>query len=93
MTALLERVITGGMLRAEIRAKLRAGVSRRAISLLIHSFRSLDAPAAADDEGTGTLRLPVEMIPNGQRPEFIAALNRLQDDLSEIATTVARPAC
>ena len=92
MSEVLRRVITAETLRAEIRAKIRAGVSRRAISLLIHSFRSVESPFVGRDEGLGVPRLPVEVIPNGQRPAFIAALNRLQDDLSESAATVARPA-
>jgi hypothetical protein len=88
MTEVLERAITAETMRTEIRAKIRAGVSRRAISLLIYSLRSPDSPFAGRDEGTGVPRLPVEAIPNGQRPAFIAALNRLQDDLPKRATKI-----
>jgi hypothetical protein len=88
MTEVLEHVITAETLRMAIRAKLRIPVSRRTISLLIQAYAPTAIPGR--DDGTDVRRLPVEAIPDGQRVAFLGALDQLQDDLSNIATTAVR---
>jgi len=88
MTEVLQRVITAATLRQAIRAKIRVGVNPRAISLLINAHASPDARSDREDE-TGVQRLAVETIPHARRAAFLAALDRLQDDLAGGAATVA----
>jgi hypothetical protein len=80
MTEMLQRAITATTLRAAIRAKIRVGVTPRAISLLIIAHASPDARGERKDP-TGVQRIAVEKIPNGRRAAFVAALDQLQDDL------------
>jgi hypothetical protein len=75
MTEALENMITATTLRHAIRAKLRAGTSRRAISMLIAFYAPADARAR--DDGTGVQRLAVEVIPHGRRPAFLVDLDKL----------------
>ena len=79
MSEALESVITAATLRAAIRAKISAGISRRAISLLIHAYAPHRARGGRDDD-TGTRRLPVEVIAHERRVAFLVALGQLQDD-------------
>ena len=74
MSEALESVITAATLRAAIRAKISAGISRRAISLLINAYAPHRAQGGRDDD-TGTRRLPHE-----RRVAFLVALGPLQDD-------------
>ena len=75
MTQVLENVITATTLRHAIRAKLRSGVTRRAISMLIAMYAPADARAR--DDGTGVHRLAVEVIPHARRPAFLISLDQL----------------
>jgi hypothetical protein len=78
MTETIERVITTGILRAAIRARIEQGIASRAVSVLISAYAK---PLTGDgrDDG-GVQRLPVETIPVEQRGEFLRALNQLQQD-------------
>src|SRR5258708_21548881 len=65
MTEVLESVITATMLRTAIRAKIDAGVSRRAISLLINANAPPGAGRGREDD-SGVRRVPVGVIEDGQ---------------------------
>jgi hypothetical protein len=75
----LESVITAATLRAAIRAKISAGISRRAISLLIEAYAPPRTRGRRDDD-TGMRRLPVEVIVHERRVAFLVALGQLQDN-------------
>jgi hypothetical protein len=74
-----ESVITAVTLRTAIRARISAGISRRAISLLIDAYASPSTRGRHDDD-TGMRRLPVEVIAHERRAAFLGALGQLQDD-------------
>lgn len=76
--ALEQLVLSAAVLRTAIRAKLRTGTSRQAISALIKAY----APKGANTERrNGQLfRLPVELIALGRRAPFLDALNELPAD-------------
>jgi hypothetical protein len=75
MPETLENMITATTMRHAIRAKLRAGTSRRAISMLIAYYAPADAHSR--DDGSGVQRLAVEVIPHGRRPAFLVELDLL----------------
>ena len=79
MSEVLESVITAATLRTAIRAKISAGISRRAISLLIEAYAP-PRTRGRRDEDTGRQRLPVEVIAHERRVAFLAALGQLEDD-------------
>jgi hypothetical protein len=78
-------VLTASTLRTAIRAKIREGVSPRAISVLVNGYAP-DAPAGRNDGGVE--RRAVEVIPPGRRVDFLVALNGLQDDPSDVTTKI-----
>jgi hypothetical protein len=80
-------IITSATLRTAIRAKISAGISRRAISLLIHGYAPPEAQGRDEDS---VRRLAVEVIPHERRVAFLDALARLQDDLPITPITTAR---
>jgi hypothetical protein len=75
----LESVITAATSRAAIRARISAGISRRAISLLIEAYAPPHTRGRRDDD-TGMRRLPVEVIAHERRGAFLVELGQLQDD-------------
>jgi hypothetical protein len=82
-----ELVLTADMLRTAIRAKLRAGTSRRGISVLIATYTPQGAHTEHKD---GVVyRLPVELIPLERRVPFLDALNELPGRRPAVGTTVA----
>jgi hypothetical protein len=85
MTDVPRNVLTTATLRTAIRAKIREGVSPRAISTLINDYAP-DAPAGRIE--SGVQRRAVELIPPGQRVDFLVALNELQDDLPRVTTKI-----
>jgi hypothetical protein len=85
MTNVPEHVLTAATLRTAIRAKIREGVSPRAISMLVNAYAP-DAPAGRDE--AGIQRRAVEVIPQERRVAFLIALNELQDDLAGVTTTI-----
>jgi hypothetical protein len=84
MAQQLEEVITSDALRTAIRDKVRAGITRRAISELICRFVPAGTPGGRDD-GTGVIRLPVELIRHDQRAAFLCAVSRLLPEASSPA--------
>jgi len=91
MTEAIERVITIGILRAAIRAKIGQGITSRAVSMLISAYAKPSAGDGRDDGGTQ--RLPVEAIPAEQRDEFLRALDQLQQgDIPVGDTAITRGA-
>jgi hypothetical protein len=83
MSELPDAKITTATLRATIRSRISAGLSRRAIILLIQAY-------AAENAGHGRVqngvrRLPVELIPNEWRAAFLDALDNLSDDYPDTA--------
>ena len=74
----LDLVVTANMLRTAIRAKLAAGVAKMAISGVISQF-ARDKTNARQCEANGIPRLPVEVIPQEQRANFLDALNELPE--------------
>jgi hypothetical protein len=76
MTEVLESVITATMLRTAIRAKIDAGVSRRAISLLVNANAPPGAGRGREDD-SGVRRLPVEVIEHERRAAFLVELDQL----------------
>jgi hypothetical protein len=79
VTEILDERITAVILRTAIREKINAGLSRRAVSLLILAY----APPKAQgrDDGSDVQRLAVEVIPDSQRAAFLRDLAQLRDDL------------
>jgi hypothetical protein len=67
-----EKIATS-ILRMAIRGRIRAEISQRSIALLIQDYATPDC----SDHGGEVLRLPVELIPNKQRPAFLGALGKL----------------
>ena len=88
MSEASEFVLPVGMLRTAIRAKLRRGTSRQAISLLIRKF----VPDGVNTERRQgqVYRLPVEVIPLDRRLSFLDALNELPNRLPAVATGIDR---
>jgi hypothetical protein len=67
--------ITTETLRAAIRARISAGISRQAIILLIQTYAVENARHGRVQNGVR--RLPVELIPNEWRVAFLDALDEL----------------
>jgi hypothetical protein len=71
-------VLSTATLRTAIRAKLRTGTSRQAISALIKTY---SPRGASTKRRNGQLyRLPVELIALERRAPFLDALNELPAD-------------
>jgi hypothetical protein len=82
-----EFILTAGILRTAIRAKLRRGASRRGISVLICTYTPQDAKTERMDGGV--YRVPVELIPLERRLSFLEALNELPNRVSVVDTRIA----
>ena len=65
-------------LRAAVWAKIRQGITRRAVSLLISAYVPPETRSARFEDGVP--RLPLESIPVGGRNELLLALAHLQSD-------------
>ena len=87
MSEVSEFILTAGVLRTAIRAKLRMGASRRSISVLICSYTPPDAKTERMDGGV--YRVPVELIPLERRISFLEALNELPNSLPAVKTKTA----
>jgi hypothetical protein len=86
--ALEQLVLPTAMLRTAIRAKLRTGTSRQAISALIKAY---SPRGASTKRRNGQLyRLPIELIALERRAPFLDALNELPADRRQ--GSVVRPA-
>ena len=87
MSEASELVLPAAMLRTAIRAKLRKGASRQAISELIRMY----APQGAKTERRygQVYRFPVELIALERRESFLDALNQLPNRLSVVETRIA----
>jgi hypothetical protein len=72
-TPSIDRAVSLGVVRAAIRAKLRAGASKEAISLLIASYAPQDAPSRDPDYR----RVAVEYVPPDKRVSLLQAIERL----------------
>jgi hypothetical protein len=70
----VEYLTTAKDLRIAIRAKIRDGASARSIWLLISSYVPTGLIDRLED---GKPRLPVELVPYGQRTAFLEALANL----------------
>ena|SRR5215469_10510367 len=88
MTDLLDRFISASALREAIKAKLRAGARREAISRLIAAYVPADIVAGRD---CGRTRLPVELIPAHKRRAFFEALHHLPCSYSFVAMESPQP--
>lgn len=86
MTEVVEMILTAEMLRTAIRAKLRVGAGRRAISLLIHEYAPEGARTMRTDDSV--YRLPVEVISHERRLAFLDALNGLPEQRAAATTEV-----
>ena len=65
-------------LRAAVWAKIRQGITRRAVSLLISAYVPPETRSARFEDGVP--RLPLEFIPMDRRNEFLIELAHLQPD-------------
>ena len=72
-------VVKIGELRAAVWAKIRRGITRRTISLLIRAYVPSPEPGWGRNED-GVQRLPLELIPIERRNEFLLALAHLHPD-------------
>lgn len=88
MSEASELILPAAMLRTAIRAKLRKGASRQAISELIRTY----APQGVKTERRyGQVhRFPVELVALERRDSFLDALNQLPNRLSVVETRIAR---
>jgi len=76
MTEIMESGITVEAMRRMVRAKIRDGISRREIALLIEAHAKPGADGGRED-AEGERRPAIETIPAAQRAAFLAALNQL----------------
>jgi len=86
MSEMSELLLSAAMLRTAIRANLRKGVSRQAISALIKTY----APQGVSTERRDgqAYRLPVEVIALERRLLFLDALHSLPSVSPPVATRI-----
>ena len=88
MSGVPDGKIPASTLRMAIRARISAGISRRAITLLIQAYVVDNDPYYGRGQN-GVRRLPVDLIPYGWRAAFLDALDELPN--CHPMNTVARP--
>jgi hypothetical protein len=71
-------VVTIAELRAAVSAKIRRGITRRTISLVIIAYVPPGRTSGRQEEGVR--RLPLELIPIERRNEFLLELAHLQPE-------------